>query len=564
MGVLDKAKNGLPSTNGRRFFRVFPWVWLVAAYGLTMLVLCLHGRAYLDSDMSSEMVLADLLNQEGGVMSTNWWYSTEIKVCSLQMFYQIGLRIFPHDWYAARMVGQGLLVLVLLLSYLYVGHGLKLRGNGVWGAAALACPFGVWYLWYGFFGGYYVAYMIFVLLSFGAILHLMDPAPRWRRALQWILLIGSAGISGLNSVKGMMVFYLPMVAASLLVVWIRWHARPQQFPRREGKLLLLSVLAFALAAAGYLVNSTVLAATHAFENFNGQSWSAFSFEKMAEGWSLFLSLFGYPGDAFFDGVIPLLSLRGILGAFGFLTLCAILVSLFRLLQRCGKLQDVQTVVPILLACICVIQGLILSCTGTSGAEPKPMNASYWLPAVPFVFPVLQLEGETEDFRLPFARRAAALAFCLCFVATSISATQQFFAQNYRGNPHLEEVTDWVAQQGYTQGYATFWNANVVTEWSSGQLEMWCVRDFNTMITSPRLQKISHQTPPQGALFLLTTQAELEKMGLTNLYWWSDVVYEDSKEEYQPEQRYLVMAYDSFDDMMTAVQGAQSWNDTDGG
>ena len=114
-----------------------------------------------------------------------------------------------------------------------------------------------------------------------------------------------------------------------------------------------------------------------------------------------------------------------------------------------------------------------------------------------------MEGETEDFRLPFARKAAALAFCLCFVATSISATQQFFAQNYRGNPHLEEVTDWVTQQGYTQGYATFWNANVVTEWSSGQLEMWCVRDFNTMITSPRLQKISHQTPPQGALFLLT-------------------------------------------------------------
>ena len=84
------------------------------------------------------------------------------------------------------------------------------------------------------------------------------------------------------------------------------------FPGGKAKLLLLSVLAFALAAAGYLVNSTVLAATHAFENFNGQSWSAFSFEKMAEGWSLFLSLFGYPGDAFLDGVIPLLSLRGIL------------------------------------------------------------------------------------------------------------------------------------------------------------------------------------------------------------------------------------------------------------
>ena len=88
-----------------RFFRLFPWVWLAAAYCVTMLVLCLYGRNYIDSDMASDMVLADLHNQEGGVLSTQWWYSTELNVFSEQLVYRLGLALIPGDWYAARMVG---------------------------------------------------------------------------------------------------------------------------------------------------------------------------------------------------------------------------------------------------------------------------------------------------------------------------------------------------------------------------------------------------------------------------------------------------------------------------
>ena len=143
-----------------RFFRLFPWVWLVAAYCITMLVLCLHGRNYIDSDMSSEMVLANLLNQEGGLLSTNWWYSTELRVFCLQPFYRVGLLLFPHDWYAARMLGQGLCMLLLVAVYLYAWRGMGFRSSGAWSAGALVCPFGTWYLWYGPFGGYYLPHMI--------------------------------------------------------------------------------------------------------------------------------------------------------------------------------------------------------------------------------------------------------------------------------------------------------------------------------------------------------------------------------------------------------------------
>lgn len=216
-------------------------------------------------------------------------------------------------------------------------------------------------------------------------------------------------------------------------------------------------------------------------------------------------------------------------------------------------------IPVLFASICIVQGIIFGCTGSSGASPKPMNASYWLTTIPFVLMVLQLEGETEDFRLKFTRKFAAIAFCVCFVATSVGSTMQFFSHGYHTNPHLEEVCDWLTTQGYTQGYSTFWNGNVLTEWSSGQIEMWVTQDFNTMKPYKWLQKASHSEPPEGEVFIITTKEELESMNLSQLYWWSNVVYEEDDSQATSEVgHYLVMTYKNYDEMMNAIHGAQSW------
>lgn len=531
------------------WFRLFPWIWLVAAYCITFLVLSLCGRPYIDSDMSSEMVLADLLNREGKVVTTSWWYSTEIKVCSLQMFYQIGLCIFPHDWYAARMLGQALLVLALILLYLYVGHGLKFKNCGVWGAAALACPFGVWYLWYCLFGGYYIAYMLWTMLSFGTMFHLLDSTNRISRIIQSVLLVGSCLISGLNSVKGAMVFYVPMFLATVIVFFLRWR-NSKKVPAKELRLLELSAVALVLVAIGYAINSTILAARYNFLNYNTLEWKPLALDELLNKYSDFLSLFGYPGgDSFLNPKIELFSLSGLLGCCGILTAGAIVVSLIRLLLRWRQLRGEQLIIPILLASILVVEGLIFSWTGGVGT----VAPSHWLPTVPFAFLVLQLEGETEAFRLKFTRKAAALAFCGCVVATSISTVRQFPVTGYALNPHLKTVCEWLVQNGYTNGYASYWNANVMTEWSNGHLDIWVAPDFKTMDRVYEwLQKTEHQNPPEGEIFLLTTDQELEDMGLAELPSVSKVVYEET-EQISDKGCYIVMEYSSAEKMMAVIE-----------
>lgn len=168
-----------------RFFRALPWLIAAFAYLTTMLLIAAKGRPYLDSDMSSEMVLANLLNQEGGLLSANWWYSTELRVFYLQIFYRLGLLLFPQDWFMARVFGQALWMLALFAAYIYMARGMGLTQSGAWGVAALACPFGAWYFWYGAYSGFYLPNMILILFSLGAVLRLLKPKAGVRRAAQW-------------------------------------------------------------------------------------------------------------------------------------------------------------------------------------------------------------------------------------------------------------------------------------------------------------------------------------------------------------------------------------------
>ena len=110
-----------------RVWRAAGWVWLAAAWLAGVALMWRFGRSLLDSDMASEMVLADLLNREGGVLSQNWYYSTELRVFCQQLLFKLGLLVFPGSWHAARMLAQGLLSALLAGSYLFFA-----RGAGLW------------------------------------------------------------------------------------------------------------------------------------------------------------------------------------------------------------------------------------------------------------------------------------------------------------------------------------------------------------------------------------------------------------------------------------------------
>lgn len=539
------AKKHFTLSRKIRFTDALPWVWLVLAYCITLGVLIVRGEGYIDSDMSSEMVLADLMNQEGDwLLSKGWGYSTEIRVFYLQLIYRITLLIFPHNWFAARMLGQAIWILLLVLCTLYAGHVLRLRGSGVWAAAALICPFGTDHLWFSLFGGFYLPHMILMLLSFALAIQFVHSSEKKAVfcLVPLLLLALVSFVNGLGSLKGLMAVYLPMLMAAVLALVFSLHSGPGPVSVRsaEFRFLIGAAVSAASAAFGYLVNSVVLAERYDFMNQNGLTWNKLDLNAFLDSIACFLSLFGFPHG-------NVMSLYSVLGAFSFIIAAVVLISLVFLIRNYRSLSFGTQLLLVTFLCSVILQASIFSFTENSLGY---VLSHWWLTTIPMVFLLLQAAWQQFSFRLPAGRLLCAAAFMLCMVFVSIASTHTYFTSAaFRAVPEMKAAEEWLLENGYREGYALFWKANVLTEWSSGQLDVRVVDGYHLDVTEPHswLEKHSHQTSPKGKVFLLTTASELwgaHKESIRsdyNVYW--------------DENDYLIMAFDSYDEMVTALQNA---------
>ena len=100
----------------------------------------------------------------------------------------------------------------------------------------------------------------------------------------------------------------------------------------------------------------------------------------------------------------------------------------------------------------------------------------------------------------------------------------------------------LVEQGYTEGFATFWNGNVITELSNGKIEVWTI-DAPGSIEElyPWLQKRTHSTEkPKGKVFLLLSLEELEQCPIGENVPQEDVIYSSDS--------YIAYGFDSYGEL----------------
>lgn len=164
-------KKTLQETGWRaRLWRVLPWLWIAAGYLLDLWYQLVPGRWIVDSDLASEMILSNLLNQEGSIISTNWYYSTELSVLQMQWFYRLGLLVFPNDWHLARTLGMALALALYGAVIYFLARSAGLGKLSPWVTGVLIWPFGWRYLVYAIYGGYYLVYAFFYIPVLGLLL----------------------------------------------------------------------------------------------------------------------------------------------------------------------------------------------------------------------------------------------------------------------------------------------------------------------------------------------------------------------------------------------------------
>ena len=527
-----------------KVWQALPWLWMAAAYLFDLWYQLVPGKWIVDSDLASEMILSDLLNKEGTIISHNWFYSTELKVVNLQWFYRLGLLIFPNDWHLARTFGMAITLALFAAAMLFFVKCAGLGRAGLWMVGTLLWPFGQHYLVYAIYGGYYIVYTFFYMLVLALVLRSLN-ADKKHCALQWVLACVITAVAGMNGVKQLMVFHAPLCLAAAILLVLALHSCGKSdwkaaldACRKEVRLLAASLVTAVAAAAGYFVSNAVLSRMYDFKSYNFIVWNRdedwFTLDRILMD---FFHEFGYENGS---GVFHF---GGIAAAVGLLLGCWMFFCIVRLLLlRLDKLERNDKLLVLLLVAM-------LAVCGVAYTYFHEYYLYFWLMNMPVAIAVMAVEIKTEDFHILGARQLLGVGLAACFTLCAVSTVRQEQEHPYLAHKGLNTAAEWLVDNGYTQGYSTFWNGNAMTELTSGKLEVWTLQSLDRDDVPNWLQPKSHlTTDPEHPFLLIDTEtdgpAENAKL----------IQYGDCTEVYN-DGRYVIYDFADADAVRTAAQAA---------
>lgn len=526
-----------------KVWQALPWLWMAAAYLFDLWYQLVPGKWIVDSDLASEMILSDLLNKEGTIISHNWFYSTELKVVNLQWFYRLGLLIFPNDWHLARTFGMAITLALFAAAMLFFVKCAGLGRAGLWMVGTLLWPFGQHYLVYAIYGGYYLVYTFFYMLVLALVLRSLN-ADKKHCALQWVLACVITAVAGMNGVKQLMVFHAPLCLAAAILLVLALHSCGKtdwkaalDACRKEVRLFAASLVTAVAAAAGYFVSNAVLSRMYDFKSYNFIVWNRdedwFTLDRILMD---FFHEFGYENGS---GVFHF---GGIAAAVGLLLGCWMFFCIVRLLLRLDKLERNDKLLVLLLVAM-------LAVCGVAYTYFHEYYLYFWLMNMPVAIAVMAVEIKTEDFHILGARQLLGVGLAACFTLCAVSTVRQEQEHPYLAHKGLNTAAEWLVDNGYTQGYSTFWNGNAMTELTSGKLEVWTLQSLDRDDVPNWLQPKSHlTTDPEHPFLLIDTEtdgpAENAKL----------IQYGDCTEVYN-DGRYVIYDFADADAVRTAAQAA---------
>ncbi|MFI3237877.1 MAG: hypothetical protein R3Y47_07580 [Lachnospiraceae bacterium] len=253
---------------------------------ILVIIQLLWGEKVLDSDMAAEMILAELLHEEGKfALTTNWYYTTEIRILYLQLVMAPLFNLFS-DWRIIRMLTNIAFYFAMLLSYYYMCRQLRINKKYIYlTAMGILIPTSSMYFNIMLHGSYYAPYVVTIFIVFGLYLHSVSLMITKKKFFVPILLLFSiiSFVSGLSGIRFLMSLYLPLsiTAFIMLLKSTSMQKCRDLFSCENLKNMLFSqeiyyiyiaVYGTFLAGVGYLYNSFFLSGKYQLYSYEEKTF----------------------------------------------------------------------------------------------------------------------------------------------------------------------------------------------------------------------------------------------------------------------------------------------------
>lgn len=398
-------------------------------------------------------------------------------------------------------------------------------------AGILMLPLSSSYTYSVLTGAFYIPHICLAFILFGLILRYAE-----REGTKRVVLLIFASlisfIAGLGGIRQLYAFSAPLALTAAIVYMQKKKADYEHAV--EKRLFSASIITLIVSCVGCLINRGVLHDIYSFCNY-GESGSRMP-----------MSFTSFSGDGLefcIDGLMELLGYRTGPVFSGFLVYNVLFVVLFvglLISMICSLKHDTSYTQKSMIWF--VFAGVGMQCMLYCFTSIDRV-ARYFIPVMVFAVPFAAsfFENMKLDHRLRalcVTGLAALMAVCGAYTYKTACASSA-----YSINQEYIQLVDYIEQQGYEQGYASFWNGNILTELSDGEIEMWVVS--SDMITEKCglkyvynwLQVKEHDnSTPQEPFFLVMKDFEARacNMEMTPSFYTDTLIlyHFDSFEEFQ--------------------------------
>lgn len=419
----------------------------------------------INSDMSAELVLADELAKTNRIFTTQWFYSTEIRIFYTQIVSLFFFKIF-NSWTTVRTLTNFVFLMLLLFSYLFAMKPLKLTQKSVYlSSLFLFIPYSLEYINIVHIGNSYIPHFIVVFVCIGFLIRLLGQKNRLY-FLCYLLLSFYAGLCG---IRFLTIYAIPVFLSSILKIIIENQKSGISLfnissIKKPG--LVIPFFGFTACFSGVIINSRVLSriisvgsSNDLFISLLDDSGIINMIDTLIIG---FLRLFGYNDFVSLNTLSGFASIASIIILAALVIICIIIVKNYHLFP-----DKSQYFILLFLMSFFTNTFIFIFIAGTY--VPR-----FYMPVLILLTPYIALFlDEKQLFKYDFNKLTAiflVIAMNISGIAACVSCA------SHDQNAPFKEVVNFLEENHLSFGLTTFWNTGVVNELSNGRIECVNIRD----------------------------------------------------------------------------------------
>lgn len=493
-----------------------------------------------NSDASSELVLSKILSEEKRIITDSWNYSTELQFLNVTIIYAFFF-LFFKDWHVVRMLSILVSHLILTGSTIYLCRQAGLKKYAPAAASVMLLSFsttGAHYFWVVLEDLFYLPYISISFISLGLCLRYGKIIKNNKKILLVLLSLALSCAAGVGGLRQIAVTYLPLFICMLLITvrQVYIHGWANYKASKFSRYTLISIIDFLGSSIGYYLNVHILSKRYSFFVYDKFQFTELNLDNPIKLVNDILYLLGYQKG-------PVNAKTFFSGAFCAVVCLLIFWSIVTALRRKDSISEEYRVTSGFFLCSMVVFFMIYTVTNMGYTE------RYVIPFIAMgVMSVMFVLKEADFGKLKVAKKTV----CICLMSAALIQNGLVLSvlNKVDRTKEIREIATFLDKSDYKTGYSTYWNGNVLTELSNGEIDMYALNPsaltvLNFSDLHVWLQKKSHfEYMPEGKIFLLLENTEIESCSWRDKLRDEDIIL-------QTDNR-TVYGYDSYEHMLNVL------------